>query len=229
MSTQKLKIGLIGCGGISQVHLDGWKKLNPQCQVVALCDILDEPLKRRGEQFDVPRQQRYPSHKDLLKSADVDAIDICVPNMAHAPIAIDALNAGKDVIGEKPLAPTPADIRRMIAARDKSKKLLMTAQHQRFERKSQRLKTYLAGGVLGEVYYARSHCLRRRQIPTPLGFIEKARSGGGPCIDIGVHVLDLTLWLMGFPEPVSVSGIAPCKLGKRKDIRGFWGEWDRGR
>lgn len=116
MAKPKLKVGLVGCGGISGVHLDGWKKLNPECQVVALCDILKEPLKRRGEQYGVPKDQRYLSHKDLLRRADVDAVDICVPNMAHAPLVIDALRSGRHVICEKPLAPTPSAIRRMIAA-----------------------------------------------------------------------------------------------------------------
>jgi predicted dehydrogenase len=232
MAKPKLKVGLVGCGGISGVHLDGWKKLNPECQVVALCDILKEPLKRRGEQYGVPKDQWYLDHRDMLRKADIDAVDICTPNMSHVQITINSLKARKHVICEKPLAPTPGDILRMIAVRNKARRLLMTAQHQRFERSSQNLKAYLDTGALGDVYYARSHLLRRRFIPGwsgGLSFIDKARSGGGPCIDIGVHVLDLTLHFMGHPEPVSVSGIAPCMLGKRKDIRGWWGEWDRKR
>jgi predicted dehydrogenase len=149
--------------------------------------------------------------------------------MAHAEITINGLKAGKHVICEKPLAPTPAAIRQMIAARNRSGKLLMTAQHQRFERSSQNLKKYLTTGALGEVYYARAHFLRRRYIPGwgSGSFIDKKRSGGGPCIDIGVHILDLALHFMNHPEPVVVTGITPCMLGKRKDIRGWWGEWNR--
>jgi predicted dehydrogenase len=116
----------------------------------------------------------------------------------------------------------------MIAARDKSKgKILMTAQNMRFQNNSAHLKEYVGGGALGEVYYARAHLLRRRFLPARIGFIDKNISGGGPCIDIGVHILDLTLHLMGQPEPVSVTGITPQKLAKRTDIRGWWGEWDR--
>jgi predicted dehydrogenase len=119
----------------------------------------------------------------------------------------------------------------MIAARDRAKKLLMTAQHMRFGRNTENLKAYLDTGAMGKVYYARAHLLRRRFIPGWGGkgrtFIDRKVSGGGPTIDIGVHILDLTLHLMGQPEPVTVSGVAPCKIGKRNDIRGWWGEWDR--
>jgi predicted dehydrogenase len=232
MATPKLRVGLVGCGGISGVHLDGWKKLNPHCQVVALCDILAAPLRHRGEQYGVPKDQWYLDHRAMLRKADIDAVDICTPNRSHAEITINSLKAGKHVLCEKPLAPTPVEIVRMIAARNKARKLLMTAQHQRFERSSQNLKAFLDTGALGKVYYARSHFLRRRFIPGwggGLSFIDKSRSGGGPCIDIGVHVLDLTLHFMGHPEPESVSGITPCVLGKRKDLRGWWGEWDRRR
>ena len=227
MGMDELRVGVVGCGGISGVHVQGWKRLEPECRVVALCDIKEDALQNRGKQLGVPEDQWYLSHTKLLKNADVDAIDICTPNMAHAPIAIDALAAGKHVICEKPLAPTPDKIKAMIAARDKAGKILMTAQHQRFERKSQHLKAFLLTGALGDIYYARTHCLRRRQIPARSSFIIKEESGGGPCIDIGVHGLDLTLWLMGHPEPVAVSGVSMCKLGRRKDIRGWWGDWER--
>jgi predicted dehydrogenase len=230
MGTPKLRVGLVGCGGISGVHFPGWKKLNPDCQIVAICDIAPEAMRNRGTEFEIPRDQWYADHRDMLKKAKIDAVDICVPNGFHAEIAINALKSGRHVICEKPLAPTPAEVRRMIAARNKARKLLMTAQHMRFQRNSQNLKAYLDTGALGDVYYARVQALRRRLIPGwggGLSFIDKKRSGGGPCIDIGVHVLDLTMHLMGHPEPVSVSGYTPCKLGKRKDIRGFWGDWER--
>ena len=226
-SKAKLKVGLVGCGGISHVHFTGWDRLYPECEVVAICDILPEALERRGTEFEVSRDQWYLDHREMLKKADIDAVDICVPNGVHAEISINSLKAGKHVICEKPLAPTPHEIRRMAAARDKAGKILMTAQHQRFMRSSESFKAYLATGALGEVYYCRSHLLRRRFIPARASFISKASSGGGPCIDIGVHILDLALHFMDFPNPVTVSGITPCKLGKRKDIRGWWGEWDR--
>ena len=231
MTMEKLRVGLAGCGGISGVHLSGWDNMHPDCEVVALCDIKEEALKFRGEQYKVPADQWYSDHRDMFEKADIDAVDVCTPNRVHAEISINALKAGKHVICEKPLAPTPDEIRRMIAARDEAGKILMTAQHQPFMRSSQHLKAYIDTGALGEVYYARAHFLRRRFIPghraKGKSFICKEYSGGGPCIDIGVHILDLALHFMGYPEPVSVSGITPCKLGKREDIRGWWGEWDR--
>jgi predicted dehydrogenase len=225
----KLRVGLIGCGGISGVHIDGWKRLNPECQIVACADPIEERRNQRGEQIGLPKEMRFPYLSDILKAGvKLDAIDCCASNAAHAPVTIEALDAGIHVLCEKPLAMNPQQVRDMIAARDRAKtKILMTAQHMRFQNNSVRLSEYLKGGALGEVYYARAQFLRRRFLPTRIGFIDKSISGGGPCIDIGVHILDLTLHLMGHPEPVSVTGIAPQKLAKRNDIRGWWGEWDR--
>ncbi len=225
----KLRVGLIGCGGISGVHIGGWKRLNPHCQIVACADPIEERRNQRGEELGLPKEMRFPYLKDMLAAGvKIDAIDICANNIAHAPEAIIGLDNGLHVMCEKPLAMTPQQVRDMIAARDRAKdKILMTAQHMRFENRSVRLKEYLKGGCLGEVYYARAHFLRRRFLPARIGFIDKTISGGGPTIDIGVHILDLTLHLMGHPEPVSVSGITPQKLAKRTDIRGWWGEWDR--
>ncbi len=227
-SKPKLRVGLIGCGGISGVHLEGWKRLNPDCRIVATADPIEARRHQRGEQAEVPTSHRFAYLTDILKAGiEIDAVDICTSNAAHAPVAIEALGHGLHVMCEKPLAMTPQQVRDMIAARDRSGKILMTAQHMRFENRSAQLKAYLDTGVLGEVYYARAQFLRRRFLPGRITFIDKTQSGGGPTIDIGVHILDLTLHLMGHPEPVSVSGITPQKMAKRKDIRGWWGEWDR--
>ena len=111
----------------------------------------------------------------------------------------------------------------MIAARDKSGKLLMTAQSVRFDGKSRALKAEIDTGTLGEVYHARAWYLRRAGVPTGSGFILKQHSGGGPNIDIGVHVLDLTLWLMGNPRPVAVSGVARAELAHQEGAFSAWG------
>lgn len=227
----KLRVGLIGCGGISGVHIDGWKRLNPTARIVACADPIEERRNHRGDQIGLPKEMRFPYLSDMLKAGvELDAIDICTNNAAHAPVTIEALGAGLHVLCEKPLAMNPQQVRDMIAARDKVKgKILMTAQHMRFENRSRQLKAYIDKHSLGDIYYARAHFLRRRYLPIRTGFIDKTISGGGPTIDIGVHILDLTLHLMGHPEPVSVTGITPQKLAKRKDIRGWWGEWDRDR
>jgi predicted dehydrogenase len=122
------------------------------------------------------------------------------------------LAAGKHVNSAKPLSPTPEAIRDMIAARDKSGNKLMTAQHFRFQGRSRAMKAEIEAGALGDIYHARSWMLRRNGfIPTP-SFVAQKHSGGGPCIDIGVHILDLTLWLMGNPKPVAVTGVAKAPL-----------------
>ena len=224
----KLRVGLIGCGGISAIHLDGWKRLNPDCRIVACADPIEERRNERGVLASVPADRRFPYLTDLLKAGvELDAVDICTNNRFHAPIAIEALNAGLHVLCEKPLALNPAEVRDMIAARDRSGKLLMTAQHMRFQNDSAHLKEYLKTGVMGEIYYARAQFLRRRYLPPRPGFLDKEISGGGPTIDIGVHILDLAMHLMGYPEPKSVTAVTLQKLAKRTDIRGWWGEWDR--
>src|SRR6185437_15359326 len=217
---ETLKVGVIGVGGIAGTHFPGWKE-SPDAELVAMADLDPAALERVGKAQGVTRL--YSKPEDLIADKDIDIIDICTPNMYHTPLAVAALNAGKNVICEKPLAPTPADIKKMIAARDKSGKLLMTAQHFRFEGSSRALKAELDRGVLGEIYHARSWMLRRSAAPVRPGFILKKHSGGGPCIDIGVHILDLTLWMMGNPKPVTVTGVTQDKLIHQPGAFSIWG------
>lgn len=214
-----LNVGIIGVGGISQSHMPGWQA-SEHAQVIAGSDISESALKTWGEKHNVALLSTKV--EDLFNNPDIDIIDICTPNMYHSELTIAALNAGKHVICEKPLAPTPEEIKRMIAARDASGKELMTAQHFRFRGVSRAMKAEIERGVLGDVYHARGWMLRRNAlIPTP-SFIHKKHSGGGPCIDIGVHILDLTLWLMGNPKPVTVSGSAVAKLAHHKGAFSRW-------
>ncbi|HJN27220.1 MAG TPA: Gfo/Idh/MocA family oxidoreductase, partial [Candidatus Latescibacteria bacterium] len=207
-----LRVGIIGVGGIAGTHIPGWAA-SEDAELVAGSDINDAALQAWGERHGITKLSTKA--EDLIADPDIDIIDVCTPNMYHAPLSIAALEAGKHVICEKPLAPTPDDVRRMIEARDKSGKLLMTAQHFRFQGKSQAMKAELDTGALGDIYHARSWMLRRGGAPVGPGFILKEHSGGGPCIDIGVHILDLTLWFMGNPEPVAVSGVAKPELAKQ--------------
>ena len=226
--SKTLKVGVIGVGGIAGTHFPGWKD-SPVAELVAFADIVPATLKRVGKAHGITRL--YDTGYDLIADKDIDIVDICTPNMYHAPLAIAALKAGKHVICEKPLAPTPKDIKQMIAARDKSGRLLMTAQHFRFEGTSKALKAEIDNGALGNIYHARSWMLRRSGAPTRPGFIQKKHSGGGPCIDIGVHILDLTLWMMGNPKPVTVSGVTQNKLSRLPGAFSNWGgdipkSWD---
>lgn len=208
MST-KLKVGVVGVGGIARTHMPGWHA-SEHAEVIAGSDIVEPALREWGMMHGVDRL--HTDFSELLRDPDIDIVDVCTPNMYHAPLAIAALEAGKHVLCEKPLAPTPAEIRAMQEARDKAGKLLMTAQHFRFRGLSKAMKREIDTNALGNIYHGRSWMLRRNGfVPSPT-FVEKRHSGGGPCIDIGVHVLDLTLWLMGNPEPVAVSGVAGAPL-----------------
>jgi predicted dehydrogenase len=217
--TKMLRVGVIGVGGIAKTHFPGWQE-SPHTEVVALSDLVPEALNRVADEQGVSR--RYEKPDDLIADPDIDIIDICTPNRYHAPLVIKALDAGKHVLCEKPLAPTPDEIRQMIDARDRSGKLLMTAQHFRFQGSAQALKAELDSGLLGNVYHARNWMLRRAGAPTRPGFIQKEHSAGGPCIDIGVHILDLTLWMMGFPKPVTVSGVTQDKLAHQPGAFSSW-------
>ena len=212
----KLKVAVVGVGGIARTHMPGWEA-SPDAEVVAGSDLNPVALAEWGVKHNILKLATDVN--EILRDPDIDIIDLCVPNMYHAPLAVAALGAGKHVLCEKPLAPTPGDIRKMIEARDASGKLLMTAQHFRFAGASQAMKREIEMGVLGDIYHARSWMLRRNaMIPLP-SFTSKKHAGGGPGIDIGTHVLDLTLWLMGHPKPVAVSGTAKTIFGHRP---GMW-------
>ena len=218
--TSTLKVGVIGVGGIARSHMPGWAA-SPLAEVVAGADLNEEILQTWGETHGVKKLVTDPAA--LFNDPDIDIIDVCTPNNYHAPLSIAALEAGKHVICEKPLAPKPADIHKMIAARDASGKLLMTAQHFRFGGASKAMKAELETGTLGDIYHARSWMLRRAAAPVRPGFILKKHSSGGPCIDIGVHILDLTLWFMGNPKPVAVTGVARTELAHQPGAFSIWG------
>ena len=217
---ETLKVAVIGVGGIARVHMPGWAA-SEHAEVVAGCDIDAAVLQQWGAKNNI--ENLTTDAAELFRDSDIDVIDICTPNNYHAPLTIAALEAGKHVLCEKPLAPTPAEIREMIAARDRSGKLLMTAQHFRFRGSSKAMKAEIKTGVLGDVYHARSWMLRRAGAPTRPGFTMKKHSSGGPCIDIGVHILDLTLWFMDNPKPVSVTGVARAELAHQEGAFGIGG------
>lgn len=217
--TETLKVGVIGAGYTASVHIPGWMA-SPYSEVVAICDLDPVASARLGEKHQIKRLVEQA--EELINDPDIDVIDVCVPNSYHTPLTIAALDAGKHVLCEKPLAATPAEVQQMIAARDRSGKLLMTAQHQRFRGEAKALKAEIDAGRLGEVYHARGWMLRRAGVPTRPGFIYKQHASGGACIDIGVHILDLTLWMMGNPEPVAVTGVARSDLMHKSGAFSAW-------
>ena len=217
----KFGFGIIGTGGIFPQHAAALHVLRKRARLIGLADLDADRLRIATDKHFAPHA--YEDHRQLLDRKDIDVISIATPPATHERLIIDCLQAGKAVICEKPLAPTPREIRQMIDARDRAGKLLMTAQHFRYQGSSMALKAEIDSGVLGDVYHARSWMLRRGGAPTGAGFILKQHSGGGPCIDIGVHILDLTLWFMGNPRPVAVSGVARSELAKQEGAFTSWG------
>ena len=225
MVEQKCKIGIVGAGGIARIcHIPGMKKLN-NVEIIGIADIKEESAKSVAKEFGIPNV--FKDYKKLIEMDEIDIVDICTPNCSHYQITIDSLKAGKHVICEKPLAISVQQVKEMINTARRYKKKLMSIQNHRFRPEVIKIKEMIDNGYFGETYFARAHALRRRGVPALPTFIKKSIAGGGPMFDIGVHILDLTYWLMGCPEVKSVTGITLTKLAKQKDIRGDWGEWDR--
>ncbi len=225
MAKKKLGIGIIGSGGIAQnAHMPGYAAVPDLCKIVAVADVNPDTAKAAAEKFNV--KHVFTDYKKLLEMDEVDAVSVCTPNYLHHEPTIKAFEAGKHVLCEKPIAMNAAEAAEMVAAGRKAKKKLMVGYNLRFAPTNQLLKKYIEAGDLGEIYFARAQALRRRGIPGWGVFIDKSKQGGGPLIDIGVHILDLTLWLLGHPKPVAASGQTYAKFGKRSDIVGFMGQWD---
>jgi predicted dehydrogenase len=222
---KKIGIGVIGTGGIANgAHLPAYTAIPDLCEIVALCDIDPEALKKTADKYDV--KNTFKDYRKLLEMDEVDAVSVCTPNYVHMQPTVLALKAGKHVICEKPIALNAGEAKQMVEAARKNKRKFQIGYCSRFSNSNQLLKRYIDAGELGDIYWARAQSLRRRGIPGWGVFIDKSKQGGGPLIDIGVHILDLTLWLMGHPKPVSASGVTYDKFGKRGDVVGFMGQWD---
>lgn len=220
-----LRVGIIGTGGIAQsVHIPNYQKIEG-VEVIACCDVLQSNLDAAREKFGI--QQVFTDYNEMLSKVQLDAVSVCTPNYLHKDPTIAALEAGCHVMVEKPIAINAEEGQAMVKAAQRTKKKLAVGLHTRQTSEAQALKRAIQAGELGEMYYARSQALRRRGIPGWGVFGEKDKQGGGPLIDIGVHILDLTLWLLGHPKPVSVSGMTYQKFGRREGIVGLFGQWNR--
>ena len=224
---KKIRVGIIGTGGIAnQAHVPGYLALKDQdVEIAALCDIKPEALANTVEKWDLDLPT-YDDHRKMLAKEKLDVVSVCAENKEHRPLTVNALKAGLDVLCEKPIARTVKEAQAMVDTAKKCKRKLMIGQHQRWQTESQVIKRAIDAGYLGDIYYARGHALRRREVPGWGVFIDKDKQGGGPMVDIGVHILDLLLYLMGFPKPVSVSGCAYTKFGNRKGVINLWGDFD---
>lgn len=216
---KKIKIGVIGVGSISNCHIQAYQK-NPNVELYAFCDIDEEQLRKMGEEYGISRL--YTDIDAMLTLKELDAVSVCTWNSAHADCAIAALNAGKHVLCEKPMSVSREKGEEMKAAADKNGKLLMIGFVRRYGNDCAVLKDFLEKDYFGVLYYAKATYLRRNGNPGGW-FGDKSRSGGGPLIDLGVHVIDLVRYLMGNPRPVSVYGATFQKLYDRKNIKKIGG------
>lgn len=194
-----LRVGLVGAGWPTWQHIKAYKKVE-DVEVAALCDSDPERLEAIADEYEVP--ERYASYETMLKKASLDVVSVCTPNFLHKEMTVKALEAGKHVLCEKPIAVTPGEAREMQKVSKKTKKLLMPAHMMRFDPTLSTLKAFIDGGDLGEIYFIRGWWIRRSGIPGMGGwFTQRDKSGGGVLIDLGVHLLDLILWFMDFPAP----------------------------
>jgi predicted dehydrogenase len=221
MASGGARVVIVGCGGMGLVHANAWRKIEG-VKIVGCCDKRPRAAQEFAGKFGIPNI--FTAVKKAA-ACPADVLDVCTPNRSHTPAVLAGFANQKHVICEKPLAVTPGEVVRMIQASHRAKRLLMCAQHMRYDGPSQALKRWIAAGNMGEIYYARAWHNRRRLVPAWGAFISRKESGGGPCLDVGVHALDLAMYLMDNFKPVSVTGIAPCKLARTPGIYNAWGPY----
>jgi predicted dehydrogenase len=217
MARKTLRIGLVGVGAAAQVsHIPVLKRME-DVELVALCDRDGEKAARVAAKFQVAKSTNRLD--DLLADDEIDAIDICTPNFLHAPMATVALEAGKHVLCERPLARSAEEARAMVKAARKADRILMCSVAHRFRPDAQLLRRFVDKGDLGQIFYAKAGWLRlRTQWDSDEWRAQKRESGGGVVLDLGFHMLDLALWVLGSPAVESVTAsVHRLKKGEVED------------
>lgn len=210
----KLNIGVIGAGSISEVHFNAYKN-NPDVQMYAVCDLNEQRAREKAELYGA--EKVYTDYHEMLADPNLHAVSVCTWNNTHAEISIAALQAGKHVLCEKPLSRTVEEALKVEEAVKSSGRIFQVGFVRRYSTNTKVLKKFIDQGDLGEIYYAKATCLRR--LGNPGGwFADKERSGGGPLIDLGVHIIDISWYLMGKPKVKSISGNVYTLLGNRSNI-----------
>jgi len=210
----KFKIGVIGTGSIAQLHLGAYAA-NPDVEIVAVSDINAERAQAVADQYGAKRA--YGDPNQLLADAEVDGVSVCTWNNTHASWSIAAVKAGKHVLVEKPISRTYAEALELQRVVEDHDRVVQVGFVRRHFPNCQVLKTFIDAGDLGDIYYAKASCIRR--VGNPGGwFADKEIAGGGPLLDIGVHVIDLCWYLMGSPQATAVSGHTYAELGNRANI-----------
>ena len=212
---KKLRIGFIGTGGIAHSHMRAYEKFE-DAEIVCGADLVPGKAEAFFKEFGLEGVNCYTDYKEMLAKEKLDAVSICTYNRQHACCAIDALNAGVNVLLEKPFTVTIEEAAEVIKAEKKSGKILSIGFQPRFDVNMQMIKKIVESGELGQIYYIQTGGGRRRGIPTPFGttFIEKDKGGIGALGDIGCYSLDMVLNAIGYPKPLTVSGYKSDFFGK---------------
>ena len=223
-TTNKLRIAFIGAGGIARTHMRYLGDMD-DVEIVSVADVVEDNALRLRKEFGIP--SHYTEYQKMLHDIQPQAVSVCTPNGLHAPCTLAALDSGADVLVEKPLALNALEGKQMVElARSKGRKLVIGFQH-RFEPRTRFLRNAVNDGKLGKILYGRVQALRRRGIPNWGVFGRKELQGGGPLIDIGVHVLETAHFVMGSPEPISALGQTYTYLGdKPSSVISEWPNWD---
>ena len=222
---KKLRIGIIGCGGIAtSKHMPSLAKVK-EVEMVAFCDIIEERAINAAKRFGAEGSKSYVDYKELLKDETLDVVHVCTPNRSHSFITVDALEAGKHVMCEKPMAINSEEAKKMVDAAKRTGKMLTIGYQNRQRKDAKYLKAEADAGVFGDIYYAKATALRRRAVPTWGVFINEYEQGGGPLIDIGTHALDLTLWTMDNYKPKYCVGTTYHKLNSQTESANVFGQW----
>lgn len=219
--SQLLGIGIIGAGSIAESHLSACRA-ELGARAVAIADLNLDLARERAAKYGVSAV--YTDYRELLDNPEVDAVIVCVPNFLHAPVSLAALERGKHVLCEKPMAIDESDAWAMVETAKAQGKILMVGQNYRFHSEVQHVKRMIDEGRLGQIHWARVGWMRRQGIPGwGSWFTQKKQSGGGSLIDIGVHMLDVAWYLMGTPQPRNVTAATFSIFGPRKEGLGNWG------
>ncbi len=223
---KKIKVGIIGCGFIANgKHLASMDRRD-DVEVVAFCDLELEKAQALATQSGTSDALVCTDYRDLLARSEIDVVHVCTPNSSHAEISIAALESGKHVMCEKPMAKTAAEAKAMLDASRATGKLLTVGYQNRFREDSLFMKNLCAKGDLGDIYFAKAFATRRRGVPVWGVFMDKEKQGGGPLIDLATHALDLTLWMMDNYEPVTALGSTFDKIAKIGSSANIMGPWD---
>ncbi|MFX3632207.1 MAG: Gfo/Idh/MocA family protein [Candidatus Pristimantibacillus sp.] len=224
--SQPIRLGIIGAGAIGNIHMQTFKSLD-NVKLVAVTDTYLPLAEQRAEEHGIEVVHANP--QALLEDPSLDAVVIAVPNQFHAPLAVEALKQGKHVLLEKPMAIDSEASHAIVEAVKASGKVLMMSQQMRWKGINRAIKERIENGDLGRIYNVKTGWFRKKGIPGwGSWFTRKDQAGGGPLIDIGVHMLDLSLYLMGNPKPISVYGSTYSEFGPERRGIGSWGtpNWD---